>query len=194
MKINELINEGKKLQEKSPVGGLQQGWNKLKGALGSTAGKASADVGSRANEIYKNFSNWGLRSGIDMKAAPVTDIQSWFKSQNLIFPQEFANAPSIDLTNKDTSTKFWTSAAQQAFKASQAGKGASLGASYNLPSTQAKAKKAPGTAKSTKQKAQSQQGQLSPSQTYASLATQLQNAKGTLRPNQINALLKILNP
>jgi hypothetical protein len=187
MKVNEIITEGKKLKEKAPVGSIKQGWNKLKGALGSMKGQASADVGSRANEIYKNFSNWGLRSGMDMKAAPVADIQSWFKSQNLIFPQEFANTPSIDLTNKDTSTKFWSSAAQQTFKAGQA-PGKNLGSAYNVPKATSKTK----TARTTGTKGTAGAG--SPSQNYAQLATAINNVKGTLRPNQINALIKLLTP
>lgn len=182
MLIREVVTESK-IEEKAPTGLIKQGWNKLKGALGSAKGKAGADVGTRANEIYKNFRDWGLRSGVDMKAAPVTDLQQWFKTQNLIFPQQFAKAKFVNLTDKTVSSKFWTAAAQSAYK--QGASQGDLGSTYGLGGGQA-------GAQAGAQAGQAQNAQPAAGVNVQSVARDLSSIIPSLSDAEKNALRKIL--
>lgn len=177
MLIKEVLTESQ-VSEKAPVGFIKQGINKLKGALGSAKGKAATDVSARANEIYKNFRDWGLRSGVDMKSAPVTDIQSWFKTQNLIFPKQYAGSKFLNLTDKATSSQFWTAAATSAFKGAGSS-GTDLGGQYGLSGVSQPPAQ-------TKQKAMGNTSQVQ------NLAKQLSSITQSLTPAQRKALRRII--
>lgn len=179
MLIREVITESK-VVEKAPVGIFKQGFNKLKGALGSAKGKAATDVGARANEIYKNFRDWGLRSGVDMKAAPAADIKSWFKTQNLIFPKQFASAKFINLTDKKVSSQFWNAAATSAFKGA-GNQGSDLGGQYGLASQNAPTDTGAAGA-----------GGDANLQKVQAVAQQLSDITSSLTPAQRNALKRII--
>lgn len=184
MKAKEIITESTKLKEKAPVNVGKHVWSAVKGAFGSTKGKADVDVGSRATQIYQKFNDYALRSGMDMSMMPVKSLQQWFKGQGLVFPKDaVAGATNLDLTDKTTSNHFWTSAAQQAYAKAGSG-GAKLGQSYGVPAKPAKKKAAPAAAASTAAPAGAND--------FASLKAALSGAKGNLNPNQINALIKAL--
>ena len=180
MRASDFITESKKIKEKAPVGLGSQVWSAVKGAFGSTQGKASADVGSRATQIYQKFNNQALRTGVDMSMVPVKTLQKWFKEQGLVFPKDaVSGATALDLTDKTTSNHFWTAAAQQAY--AKGATGAKLGSQYGIPAKPKKAKAAAGAG-----------GSGGGGGDFKSLKNTLAGAKGTLSPNQINALIKTL--
>lgn len=185
MRINEILVESKKLDEKSPVGlgaKLKAG---IKSAFGSASGKAQKDVNTRATEIYTKFQDWALRSGLDMNAMPAKEIKGWFKQQNLIYPKDFAAVNVLNLGDKNTSTKFWQGAASAAFK-SGAQAGAGLGSGYGLGGASAAAarpaRKISAAARSTAK---------APTD-FKSLQSAISQLKPSLAPNEINALVKAL--
>lgn len=190
MKSKEFITESVKLKEKAPVGVGKQVWSAVKGAFGSAKGKADADVGARASQIYQKFNDYALRAGMDMSNMPVAQLKKWFTTQGLVFPKNVVGTnTALDLTNKDTSNQFWTGAAQQAYAKGNAG-GAKLGSSYGLPNKPAK-KKAASAAQNTKSAPAPAAGGTD----FNSLKAALAGAKGNLHPNQINALIQTLtNP
>lgn len=200
MRVNEILVENKKLKEKAPVGlgaKLKAG---IKSAFGSASGKAQKDVNTRATEIYKKFQDWALRAGLDMSAMPAKDIQGWFKTQNLVFPADYKSAKFINLNDKATSTKFWQGAASAAYKGG-AQTGADLGSGYGLGNAPAgkAAKNATSSAGSGGNTAYqrlmkaSQKGSAAAAPAdFKSLQTAITQLKPSLKPNQINALVKTL--
>lgn len=174
MKAKEILTESILLKEKAPVKLGSQVWSAVKGAFGSQQGKADADVGARATQIYQKFNQQALRTGLDMTNMPVKNLQAWFKEQGLAFPKSaVGTATALDLTDKDTSKQFWTAAAQQAFSKAGSG-GQKLGQQYGVPA----AKK-----RQPKPKIPSD---------FKSLQGTLAGAKANLHPNQINALIQTL--
>lgn len=206
MRVNEILVEGKKLDEKAPVGLGSKLKAGIKSAFGSASGKAQKDVNTRATEIFKKFQDWALRGGVDMNAVPAKDIQGWFKTQNLVFPQDYKSAKFLNLNDKATSTKFWTGAASAAFKGG-AQVGADLGSGYGLGGADAGSKAGKGSASQAgsggsnmntaynrlRQAAQGAGGATASAPTdFKSLKTAVTQLKPSLKPNQINALVKLL--
>lgn len=197
MRVNEILVEGKKLAEKAPVGigaKLKAG---IKSAFGSASGKAQKDVNTRATEIFKKFQDWALRSGVDMSAAPVKDVKSWFATQKLVFPKDYASAKFLNLNDKETSTKFWSGAASAAYKGAQ-NVGAGLGAGYGLDGAEAPgapkqaSRPAAGNAAASRLRGAIGSGAASAPTDFKSLQTAITQLKPSLKPNQINALVRTL--
>lgn len=212
MRVNEILVENKKLSEKAPVGLGSKLKAGIKSAFGSASGKAQKDVNTRATEIFKKFQDWALRGGVDMSAVPAKDIQGWFKTQNLVFPQDYKSAKFLNLNDKATSTKFWTGAASAAFKGG-AQVGADLGSGYGLGGADAGGKAASAAGKGgagaagaagsggginaaynrLRKAAQGAGGMAASAPTdFKSLQTAIKQLKPSLKPNQINALVKTL--
>jgi len=136
MKIDEIIVEGQQLDEANPYGLLQRAGSAIMGKLGSTKAQASGDVGKRANELYRGFTNWAMRAGVDMSAVPKLTLTKWLSSQHLPtkLPPTLASLPSLDLEDPNVSKTLWTALAQGTYSA--AGQPASrptLGANYGIP-------------------------------------------------------------
>lgn len=132
MRISELTQNPEVLDEGSaPAGLMTQMGRKIAGKLGSIKNKASANVGDRANQLYKEFTTYATQSGIDLKRVPKTEVQAWFQKQGLPFPQGAERITAFNLTHPEMSKIFWTRAAQQSFKATPL-QTPSLGQQYGL--------------------------------------------------------------
>lgn len=136
MKILEIINESKELDEVSPTSlktaaGFKQIGNKILGAFGVQSAKAKGDVGTRAKELYKAFNDYALRTGVPMNRVPVTTLINWTKTQGLTAPTTKFNSQTVNLSDPKMSLKIWTSIAQDAYRAAYDPD--KLGLNYGVP-------------------------------------------------------------
>lgn len=143
MRIHEIINESKELDEVSPTSlktaaGWKQLGNKVIGALGSQSGKAKGDVGTRAKELYKAFNDYALRTGIPMNRVPFDSLTKWAKTQGLKSPNldafkagDVTRQGVLNLSNPKVSQNIWSSMAQDAYRAAY--NPDKLGAQYGVP-------------------------------------------------------------
>lgn len=134
MKITEIILEDQEttLDELGPASGIGSLATSALGALGSKTAQAKSDVNSRTNELFNAFKTWAIRSGVDLKAASVGNINQWLKTQGLPLTNKIgANTVVYDLSNNKQALDVFKTLAQTSFK--QAGPaGAPLGQQYGV--------------------------------------------------------------
>lgn len=136
MKMSEIIIEDttdSTIAELAPYGGLGRLATGIGAKLGMQSAQAASDVGTRANQIFKTYHDWALRSGVDLKNVPVTDLNKWLVSQKL--PQlnatTFPPTINLNLTDNNKVQQVFKSAAQQAY-AKGGATGAALGSQFNV--------------------------------------------------------------
>jgi hypothetical protein len=143
MKLNELITESDVTElNAAPMGLMKKGLHSLGSKLGVSSSAAKLDVGNRANELFKNFKNWAIRSGVSLDAVPADKLNFWLTNVQK-FPKNFIDqgAPGtvFDLTKSgpvygNTGSDIFVSIANKSFEKG-ASSGQPLSSKYGLAGT-----------------------------------------------------------